>query len=124
MSKQRILCVDDNKDSSEVITLMLQDSGFDTVAAGSCAEALQLLQEQKCDLILLDLRLPDGDGVELCNGIRKIDPRIPIVFFSASATKAEMERAMQNGAQAYLTKPKGLDVLTETISQLLEETGT
>jgi DNA-binding response OmpR family regulator len=119
-TKKRILCVDDNEDSLELICLMLCDKGFETLSARSFAEALRLIETEHFDLVLLDLRFPDGDGVDLCTHVRHLHQGTPVVFFSASATTAEIKRAMECGADAYLTKPRDLEKVPGMIASLLK----
>jgi CheY-like chemotaxis protein len=119
-----ILYVDDNADSCEVISFLLNiaDNKYDVTTAESADKALNLIKVQNFDLYILDYRLPEIDGIELCRLIRKIDTVTPIIFYSGAAYKAERERAMAAGANAYLVKPNDLDNLTETVKVLLSET--
>ena len=116
-----ILYVDDNADSREVISLMLNiaDNKYDVTAVDRAEKAINLIERQNYDLYILDYRLPEIDGIELCRRIRKIDTVTPILFYSGAAYKAERERAIEAGANAYLVKPNDLDNLTDTVKLLL-----
>ena len=118
-----ILYVDDNADSCEVISLMLNfaDDKYDVTTVDSADKALDLIERWDYDLYILDYRLPEIDGIELCRLIRRSDTVTPIIFYSGAAYKAERELAMAAGANAYLVKPNDLDNLTETVKLFLTE---
>src|ERR1043165_3956413 len=81
-------------------------------------EAISALESKKYDLYLLDIWLPDADGVELCREIRKTDSVTPIIIFSAIADTENMSKGLDAGADAYLTKPNDLLVLGPYIDKL------
>ena len=116
-----ILYVDDNADSREVISLMLNiaDDKYDVTTVDRADKAINLINGQNYDLYILDYRLPEIDGIELCRRIRKTDTVTPIIFYSGAAYKAEREQAIAAGANAYLVKPNDLDNLTDTVKLLL-----
>lgn len=89
-------------------------------SAQTIATALELTRQQKFDLFLLDSRLPDGSGIDLCKAIRQFDAHTPIIFFSAAAYEADKTMALEAGAQEYLTKPARLSELCDLISRLIE----
>ncbi len=89
-------------------------------SAQTIATALELSRQRKFDLFLLDSRLPDGSGVDLCKAIRQFDADTPIIFFSAAAYEADKTMALEAGAQEYLTKPARLGELCEVISSLID----
>lgn len=117
----RILYVEDHEDTIEMISLILEGSGFHVTARGSVEAGLKAVEEQSFDLYLLDSWLPDGWGVDLCKKIREFDPHTPIVFYSAAAYERDRELALQSGAQAYLTKPTDSLNLSESLLQLIED---
>jgi DNA-binding response OmpR family regulator len=116
-----ILFVEDNQDTREVVSLVLRVEGYKVTGVETVAEALQLAKSERFDLYLLDIKLPDGSGVELCKVIRGFDAHTPIVFFSANAYKADIRNALGAGAQEYLVKPCDLEELEETIEKLLND---
>src|SRR6187431_363109 len=77
-TKARILHVDDHQDTRLMMAALLSDCGYGVLTAGSVAEALDLAKEIQFDLYILDVRLPDGTGVELCEQLRRMRPHIPI----------------------------------------------
>lgn len=116
--KPRVLCVDDDEDSREMLSLVLKFKRIDTKAVGTAAQALLLIEAERFDLYLLDAWLPDLDGFELCRRMRELDPHTPILFFSGAAYEADKKRAIEAGANAYVTKPD-LDRLVGSIKQFV-----
>jgi two-component system, OmpR family, response regulator len=116
----RVLHVDDDPDIRLMISASLQEFGYFVATAGSLAEALQLVQEVKFDLFILDVRLPDGNGVDLCREIRELQPNIPVLYYSAYASDEEQEAALSVCGDAYLKKPVSMRKLEQTIASLLE----
>lgn len=115
-----ILFVDDNADTGQLVSLILESGNYRVTCAPTVRSALELLAANSFDLYLLDSRLPDGDGIDLCKRIRESDPAVPILFFSAAAYETDKRRAIQAGADGYLTKPIDPKVLLERVSCALE----
>lgn len=104
-SNPRVLCVDDDEDSREMLSLLLKDWRIETRTAGTASQALSLIQAERFDLYLLDTVLPDLDGFELCRRVRQLDPDTPILFFSGAAYEIDKERGIEAGGDAYISKP-------------------
>lgn len=119
----RILYVEDDKDSFEIISLMLSlaNERYEVVRAMTAEEALKMIEKQSFDLYILDSRLPEMSGVELCRRIRKKHKKTPILFYSGMVRFSDKEAALNAGANAYLIKPQGLDLLEETVERLLSD---
>ena len=100
-----VLCVDDDEDSREMLGLLLKHWRIATKAVGSATQALSLIQAERFDLYLLDTRLPDLDGFELCRRMRSLDPQTPILFFSGAAYESDKQKGIEAGASAYVAKP-------------------
>jgi DNA-binding response OmpR family regulator len=118
-SKCKILCVDDHEDSCEVLTMLLSLHGFEAQAVQDMASALERAKENSFKLLILDNRLPDGSGVDLCRKIRSFDKTTPIIFYSALASVQDQTAGLRAGAQAYLTKPVDWNHLLVTINSLI-----
>src|ERR1044072_7366753 len=104
-TKARILHVDDHQDARLMMAALLQDCGYGVLTAGSVAEGWELAKEINFDLYILDVRLPDGTGVELCQKLRELNPLVPILFYSAYGDEGDHETALQTCGNAYLKKP-------------------
>ncbi len=114
-----ILVVEDHQDTSDLIALLIKMWGYEVAASPTAIDALRLARERSFDLYLLDYRLPDGTGVELCRAIREFDSTTPVLFCSASAYPFNIEEARAAGAQKYLTKPIDPNELKSTLAQLM-----
>ena len=118
--RARVLCVDDDEDSREMLCLLLRSSRIEAKAVATAAQALTSLQIERFDLYLLDAWLPDLDGFELCRRIRQLLPHAPILFFSGAAYETDKQRAIEAGANTYVIKPD-LSGLLESITQFVPQ---
>jgi two-component system, OmpR family, response regulator len=114
----RVLCVDDDEDSRVMLTMLLRHELIEAKAVGTAVQAMSSIQTEHFDLYLLDSRLPDVDGFDLCRRIRDFDPETPILFFSGMACDADKERGIEAGANAYVIKPD-IDGLIGSIKQFV-----
>lgn len=101
----RVLCVEDDADFCEIISFVLTPDGYEVVLAHTLAEAQAKATEAKVDLYLIDQRLPDGEGIELCRTLRARNPRVPILICTGDARDAVREAALAAGATHFVTKP-------------------
>ena len=104
-----------------MMAALLQDCGYGVLTAGSVAEGLDLAKEINFDLYILDVRLPDGTGVELCQRLRELNPKIPILYYSAYGDEADHQNALETCGDAYLKKPVCIADIQETIAELLKK---
>lgn len=118
-TKARILHVDDHQDTRLMMAALLQDRGYGVLTAGNVAEALELAREITFDLYILDVRLPDGTGVALCQKLHEISPGIPILYYSAYGDAAEVENALAICGDAYLKKPVCIADIENLVARLL-----
>jgi len=100
----RILLVDDEGSIQRAVTPLLRSRGYDVETVGSGTDALRAAAERPPDLVVLDLGLPDLDGVEVCQRLRKTSSA-PIIVLSARANEADKVSALDLGADDYVTKP-------------------
>ena len=117
----RILYVDDDADSLEVMQLWLtHDDERYSVTAVSCAkEALTMIDKETFDLFILDFRMPEVDGADLCSMIKKVFPRTPVLIYSANARAADRSIGFEAGADEFLVKPNDFDKFAPTVRRLL-----
>jgi len=118
-ASKKILCVDDEADARELLEFLLKRTGHEITTAETYADGLRLAQEHDFDLYILDNKLPDGNGIDLCRSIRKFDADTPVVILTAMMKPAYRDMAMTAGAQAFLLKPNNMDDVTFTIERLL-----
>ena len=121
MSNKRVLVVDDNVTNLKLITCLLATESCEVSTATSAEHALELLRAERPDLLLLDLQLPDMDGLELTRVLRA-DPglaSLPIVAVTAYAMKGDEARARAAGVDSYVTKPIAKDQFRRVVSLFL-----
>ncbi len=119
--RSRILSVDDERDVTDLVEFHLTRAGFDVVTAATGREALEAVNQQRPDLILLDLMLPDIDGFGVCEMLRRqpSTATIPIVILTAWATRDARHLGLELGALDYMTKPFSPKDLVERVRRLL-----
>jgi two-component system KDP operon response regulator KdpE len=108
--KPRVLVVEDEPQMRRFLRASLAAHGYELLEAGTAKEALEMVTDHHPDVILLDLGLPDGDGVEVTRGLREWS-RIPVIVISARGREADKVEALDAGADDYLTKPFGVNEL-------------
>lgn len=104
MTNAKILVVDDDPAISEMLTIVLQAEGFDTVAVMDGGEAVATFQREQPDLVLLDLMLPGMNGIDICRAIRQ-ESMVPIVMLTAKTDTVDVVLGLESGADDYVNKP-------------------
>lgn len=118
-----ILVVDDNPVVQRVVELTLRKEGYDVTTISQPREVLRVLAENSFDLVIMDINMPEMDGISLLSSIRQQEDsdKIPVIMFTASSWDDDRRRAESAGADAYITKPISsralCDVVAETLSQ-------
>ncbi|MCF8426243.1 MAG: response regulator transcription factor [Bacteroidia bacterium] len=116
----RILLVEDEVHLQHAIKLNLELEGHQVQVSGTGTDAIRVFREQKFDLVILDIMLPEMDGLMVCENIRMYDQNIPVLFLSAKNTPADRINGLKKGADDYLTKPFELEELILRINKLIE----
>ena len=114
-----ILIVEDNEKNMKLVRDVLQFKGYHTLEAVNATDGIALAKEKRPDLILMDIQLPDIDGIAALKIIRK-DERLaatPVVAVSASVMPDEQQRIIASGFNAYVTKPIDLKSFLETVER-------
>ena len=118
----QILLVEDDQTIAKNLMMLLRSEGFSVTHAASRSEASKILTEQKCDLALVDISLPDGNGFTLCTEI-KAEQKIPVIFLTASADESSVVTGLNMGADDYVTKPFRPRELLAPIKNALRKSG-
>lgn len=116
-----ILCVEDNPQNMRLIRKMLKSGGYDMLEAPDGVNGLKLAEQQRPDLILMDINLPDIDGIQVTQRI-KANPQlahIPIIALTANAMHGDREAFIEAGCDGYLAKPISRRELCSTIEEYL-----
>ena len=121
-AKRRILVVDDHDDTLRSMKLLLSRLGYEVLAADSMSDALRIAEEQHFDILLSDIGLPDGSGLELLKRIRQRRD-VPALALSGFGMDEDIERSRDAGFSDHLTKPVSIDRLQAAIAELDEQAG-
>jgi CheY-like chemotaxis protein len=119
-AKCRILYVDDHEDSAEMFRLILSSPDYEVEIAKTMAEAIERARSGNFDLYVLDKRLPDGSGTDLCRILNDLTPGVPCIFYTGDAYEIHRQEAFAAGADAYVSKPD-VDKLIETVQKVLSD---
>ena len=120
MSKANILLVDDQDSIRHFVGKALEDEGYVVRAAGSVRETRQAVEQDMPDMILLDLKLPDGTGLELLREIKRVQPEVPIILMTAFGEVETAVEAMSAGAYWFVKKPFQNEELLALVGRALE----
>jgi two-component system response regulator PilR (NtrC family) len=116
---KRILIVDDEQSMREMLAILLKKEGLDVRSAGSRAEAARTLSHGPVDLVLTDVKLPDGDGLEILRHVKAASPETGVVVMTAYGTTEMAVAARKLGAEAYILKPFDVDELRIVVRDAL-----
>ncbi len=115
--KRRILVVEDHEDTLRSMKLLLRRLGYEVLAAENMTDALQIAEEEQFDILLSDIGLPDGSGLELLKRIRQMRD-VPALALSGFGMDEDVERSRDAGFSDHLTKPVSIDRLQAAIARL------
>ena len=118
---RKILIVDDDKDLSDIIKEMLMNYDYEIDQAFSVDGAYEILTDEKYDVILLDINLPDGEGYEVCRELRKVSA-VPVIFASARTSVDDRVTGFEEGGDDYIPKPFSMKELLARINALVRRT--
>ncbi len=119
---KKLLIVDDEVDIVSSIQYVLNQEGFATLSAHDGLKAMQLYENERPDLIILDLMMPGIDGLEVCRRIRSVDKRTPILMLTARTSEIDTVVGLELGANDYIAKPVRLRELVARVKAHLRET--
>jgi DNA-binding response OmpR family regulator len=121
--KKKILIVDDERDIVKVLVIRLQSSGYEVIAAFDGAQGVFMAHKEKPDLIILDIRMPAGDGFSVAERLKRSSHTwtIPIIFLTGSPEREAEGRAMELGARFFIKKPYDPEELLDAVKRALQE---
>jgi two-component system KDP operon response regulator KdpE len=111
---EKILVIDDEEATVQLISMLLEKRGFETIKAYRAEEGLRKAYRNQPDLVLLDIMMPDMDGWEVCRRLREMSD-VPIVFLTARSDVKDIVRGLEMGADDYITKPYDNDELVARV---------
>jgi two-component system cell cycle response regulator DivK len=123
MSNGTVMYVEDNLENRILVRRVLMAEGYDVLEAGSAQEALQVLEEQVPDLILVDINMPEVDGYTLTRKIRSMPglANVPIVALTANVLRGDREKSLEAGCDGYIQKPVDIDVLPQQVERYIRK---
>jgi len=118
---KKVLVVEDNEDNLYLIRFILEENGYEVIEARDGAEGVELAINKKPDLILMDIQLPDIDGMEVTRRIRasEADSDIPIIALTSYAMTGDREKALAAGCTGYIEKPINTETIMAEINKYL-----
>ena len=116
----RVLLVEDEEHLQTTIKMNLEMDGYEVVAVGNGVDALKKFRDQRFNLVILDIMLPELDGYEVCEQIRLDDYNLPILFLTAKDGSQDIVKGLKKGADDYLTKPFNLEELMLRVRNLVK----
>ena len=117
----RILIIDDDEGSCKTLKLIFEKKGFKTETARTGLDALKMVKNNFFNVVLLDIKLPDIQGIDLLTPLKEIHPDMEVLMVTAYATLETAVRALNEGASAFITKPLNMDEVLAIISKVLEK---
>ena len=122
MTGKRVLVIDDNAMNRRLVQVLLKSRGYDVCEAASAPEGFAILAKKRPDIILMDIQLPEVDGLTATRQL-KADPvtrDIPVVAVTSYAMTGDEAMALEAGCSAYVTKPIDKTLFLETVARMLE----
>ena len=119
---KKILIVEDNEKNMKLVRDILRHQGFETLEAVNGLDGVRLAEQQRPDLVLMDIQLPDIDGIEALGRIRTVASldTTPVLAVSASVMPDDQQKIISSGFDAFITKPINLKQFLETVQRFLK----
>lgn len=118
-SRHNLLLVDDDAGIRDMLGLALEEEGYHILLADSGRQALEMLQQHPIDLIISDVRMPNGDGGYLLDAVRALDASVPVFIMMSGFSEMNAQDALNRGADAFFYKPYRLEELLDELEARL-----
>ena len=121
MNEKTVLIIEDEEDAAELFAEMMRVSGYRVIKTSKSVPALSMMTEDKPDVVLLDIMMPEISGLDILRQMRR-DPNlanIPVIVLTAKSMPSDIKNGMEAGASTYLTKPVGFNDLKEAVEHAL-----
>ena len=116
----KVLLTEDDRDFGNILMQYITISGFDVTLGRDGKEAWELFNQNKPDICVLDVMMPEMDGFTLAEKIKEVNPDVPVIFLTAKSLKEDIVRGLKIGADDYITKPFDPEVLILRINNILK----
>ncbi len=120
-AKERILVVDDDESTCKTLSLIFKKKGYEVETAGTGREAIEKSRERLFNVVLLDIKLPDVEGVDLITPLKETHPDLEVMMITGNATMEAAVRALNYGASAFVTKPLNIDDVLARLKLIIEK---
>jgi len=121
MAENKVLIIDDDVGICETLADIFQEKGYSVTTAGTGSEAIDRAGQTAFDVALIDISLPDTQGVDLLVPLKEIEPDLVVIMITADASMKNVVRALNEGASAYITKPLNMDEVLAKVREALEK---
>ncbi len=121
--KKRIVVAEDDEAVMELVSVRLDVAGYQAIPARNGAEALEQVRIANPDGLILDIGLPQMDGFEVLETLRRLNRRLPVLMLTARHSAADVKRAVDLGANGYLAKPFDGKMLIDRVSRMMQPAG-
>jgi len=118
---EKVLLVDDEKKFLDAMSERMKTRGLEVETSGSAEEALDMLSQESFDAVVLDLRMPEMDGIEALKRMKEKRPELQVILLTGHATVEEGVEAIKLGAMDFIEKPADLDVISDKIKKAKEK---
>ena len=118
---KKILIVDDSAFTRDIHKQIVMSAGYQTVEADSGAQALEVFEKERPDLVIMDLLMPDMDGMEIIKKILQTDPHAKTVICSTDKQRARQAEAKEIGVLGFLTKPINAEKMMDMLNDILNQ---
>jgi len=118
-----VLIVDDRYEDRETLKDILEDKGYKVIEADSGYKAIELVKKGKYNIILLDIKMPDIDGVKTFEEIHRINPNVPVIMVTGYSAEELVQEALNKGAYACITKPFDIEKILSVMEKVLKNQG-
>jgi len=124
MTQKTVLIIEDEEDAAELFAEMMRVSGFRVLKTSKSKPAISMMNEDKPDLVLLDIMMPEVSGLDILRQMRRDTnlSNIPVIVVTAKSMPADIKNGMEAGASTYLTKPVGFQELKDAVERTLGAT--
>jgi CheY-like chemotaxis protein len=116
----KILVIDDEQGIRELLDALLRRKGYDVVLAESGRKGLELFRRERPDVLVLDLKMPEMDGLTVLRQIRSLDPRMPVIILTGAGTAEAEQQVRALGVTEYVEKEFSLHLLGDALKRLLK----
>jgi len=119
----KIIIIDDEKDMCKVLALIFKTEGYDVATESNSAKGLDLVMKESPDCVLLDIRMPKVNGIELLHKIKEYNKKLPVIMMTAEGSVTTTAQSIRLGAYDYIIKPFDTEFIKNMVKKCIESKG-